>query len=46
MKVYPNDFRRVMEAQEQVRAEGMSEDEILMAAFEKNVEDKLRAGGN
>jgi glutamate synthase (ferredoxin) len=46
VKVYPNDFRRVMEAQEQVRAEGMSEDEILMAAFEKNVEDELRAGGN
>jgi glutamate synthase (ferredoxin) len=46
VKVYPNDFRRVMEAQDQVRAEGLSEDEILMAAFEKNVEDKLRAGGN
>ncbi len=46
VKVYPNDYRRVMEAQEEVRAEGLSEDEILMAAFEKNVEDKLRAGGN
>ncbi len=46
VRVYPNDYRRVMEAQEQARAEGVSEDEILMVAFERNVEDKLRAGGN
>jgi glutamate synthase (ferredoxin) len=45
-KVYPNDFRRVVEAQERVRKSGVSEDEVLMAAFLQNVEDQLRAGGN
>jgi glutamate synthase (ferredoxin) len=44
VKVYPDDFRRVVEAQEQVRAEGVSEDEILMTAFQRNIEDKVKRG--
>ncbi|UCF39412.1 MAG: glutamate synthase large subunit [Acidobacteriota bacterium] len=46
VKVYPNDYRRVIEAQEAVRREGLSEDEVLMAAFQKNIADRMRAGGN
>jgi glutamate synthase (ferredoxin) len=46
VRVYPNDFRRVLEAQARVRAEGVPEDEVLMAAFQKNLEDRMRAGGN
>jgi glutamate synthase (ferredoxin) len=45
VKVYPNDYRRVMEAKEQKRAEGLSEQEALMAAFEQNSLDSLGAGG-
>ena len=45
VKVYPNDYRRVLEAREQKRAEGLSEQEAMMAAFEQNSLDSLRAGG-
>jgi glutamate synthase (ferredoxin) len=46
VKVYPGDYRRVIEAQEEIRGEGLSEEEVLMAAFQKNVEDSMRASGN
>jgi glutamate synthase (ferredoxin) len=45
VKIYPNDYRRVLEAREQKRAEGLSEHEAMMAAFEQNSLDNLRAGG-
>ena len=45
VKVYPNDYRRVLEARDQKRAEGFSEQEAMMAAFEQNSLDSLRAGG-
>jgi glutamate synthase (ferredoxin) len=45
VKVYPNDYRRVMEAKDQKKAEGLSEQDALMAAFEQNSADRLRAGG-
>jgi glutamate synthase (ferredoxin) len=45
VKVYPNDYRRVLETREQKRAEGLSEQEAMMAAFEQNSLDSLRAGG-
>jgi glutamate synthase (ferredoxin) len=45
VKVYPNDYRRVLEAREQKRGEGLSEQEAMMAAFEQNSLDSLRAGG-
>lgn len=45
VKVYPNDYRRVLEAREEKRAEGFSEQEAMMAAFEQNSLDSLRTGG-
>ncbi len=44
-KVYPNDFRRVIETQNRFRKQGLSEDEAIMAAFEENAKDVARAGG-
>jgi glutamate synthase (ferredoxin) len=46
VKVYPNDYRRALEAQEKKRAEGLSDEEARMAAFYQNAADRLRAGGN
>ena len=46
VKVYPSDYRRVIEAQETIRKEGLSEEDVLMAAFQKNISDRMRAGGN
>jgi hypothetical protein len=45
VKVYPNDYHRVIEAQEEVRQTGLPEEQILMAAFQKNISDRLRAAG-
>jgi glutamate synthase (ferredoxin) len=45
VKVYPDDYRRVQEAREKRRAEGLSEEDAMMAAFEQNALDSLRAGG-
>jgi glutamate synthase (ferredoxin) len=44
-KVYPNDYRRVIETQRRLRDAGLSEDEAVMAAFEENAHDAARAGG-
>ncbi|MGF1578414.1 MAG: glutamate synthase large subunit [Gemmataceae bacterium] len=46
VKVYPKDFRRVIETQERLRAEGLPEDEVIMTAFEENARDVARAAGN
>jgi glutamate synthase (ferredoxin) len=45
IRVYPNDYRRVIETQNRLRAQGMSEEEAVMAAFEENAHDLSRAGG-
>lgn len=45
VKVYPNDYRRVIETQKRFKAQGLSEDEAVMAAFEENAHDLARAGG-
>jgi len=45
VKVYPNDFRRVIETQKRFKAEGLADDEAVMAAFEENVRDVARVGG-
>ncbi len=45
IKVYPNDYRRVLETQQRVRDAGVSEDDAEMAAFELNARDLARAGG-
>jgi glutamate synthase (ferredoxin) len=44
--VYPNDYRRAVETQERVAAAGLTAEEAEMAAFEQNVRDFTRVGGN
>jgi glutamate synthase (NADPH/NADH) large chain len=45
VKVYPNDYRRVLETQKRFKARGLTEEEAIMAAFEENARDLARAGG-
>lgn len=45
VKVYPNDYRRVIETQKRFKAQGLSDDEAIMAAFEENAHDLARVGG-
>jgi glutamate synthase (ferredoxin) len=45
VKVYPNDYRRVKEAQKRFKRQGLPEVEAVMAAFEENAHDLARAGG-
>ncbi len=45
VKVYPNDYRRVLETQKRYKASGLSDDEAIMAAFEENSHDASRVGG-
>ena len=46
VKVYPRDYRHVLEALERVRSEGLTGDEAVMAAFEENVHSLARISGN
>ena len=46
IKVYPRDYRHVLEALERVRSEGLTGDEAVMAAFEENVHSLARISGN
>jgi len=46
IRVVPNDYRRVIEAQARMREKGLSRDEAEMAAFEENVMDARRVAGN
>jgi glutamate synthase (ferredoxin) len=46
IRVVPNDYRRVMEAQARMRLKGLSQDEAEMAAFDENVMDARRVAGN
>ena len=45
VRVMPNDYKRVLDAQREMRAAGMSEEEAVWAAFESNSTDISRAGG-
>ncbi len=45
VKVYPNDYRRVIETQKRFKASGLPDDEAIMAAFEENAHDLMRIGG-
>ncbi len=45
VKVYPNDYRRVLETQRQFKAQGLPDEEAVMAAFEANAHDLARVGG-
>jgi glutamate synthase domain-containing protein 2/glutamate synthase domain-containing protein 1/glutamate synthase domain-containing protein 3 len=45
VKIYPNDYRRVIETQKQVLRTGLSLEEAVMVAFEQNAHDAARVGG-
>jgi glutamate synthase (ferredoxin) len=45
VKVFPNDYRRVIETLRRVKATGVSDDEAEMVAFGINAQDLARAGG-
>ncbi|MBL8208356.1 MAG: hypothetical protein JNM09_29260, partial [Blastocatellia bacterium] len=45
VRVMPNDYARVLESQAKMRAQGLPEEEAVMAAFEMNAKDVARAGG-
>jgi glutamate synthase (ferredoxin) len=46
VKVLPHDYRRMLEAQRQLRAKGMNQEEAELAAFEMNAHSEARVGGN
>jgi glutamate synthase (NADPH/NADH) large chain len=46
VKVIPKDFKRMMEQIAKVEAQGLSGERALLAAFEANMRDLSRAGGN
>jgi glutamate synthase (ferredoxin) len=46
VRIVPNDYRRVIEAQTRMRERGLSEEEAEMAAFDENVLDARRVAGN
>ncbi|HTN53388.1 MAG TPA: glutamate synthase large subunit [Anaeromyxobacter sp.] len=46
VRVMPNDYRRVLEAQARMREKGLPPDQAEMAAFELNAHDEARVGGN
>jgi glutamate synthase (ferredoxin) len=45
LRVMPNDYKRVLEAQKKMRETGLSAEEAEMAAFELNSHDVARLGG-
>jgi len=45
VKVYPNDYRRVIETQKRFQRQGLADEEAIMAAFEENAHDLMRVGG-
>jgi glutamate synthase domain-containing protein 2/glutamate synthase domain-containing protein 1/glutamate synthase domain-containing protein 3 len=46
VKVLPKDYKRVLEAEKRVKAQGLSGEEATMAAFLENMKDVSRVGGN
>ncbi len=46
VKVMPKDYKNVLQAMRQVEATGLSGEEAIMAAFELNTRDYVRASGN
>jgi glutamate synthase (NADPH/NADH) large chain len=46
VKVIPKDYKRMMEQIAKVQAQGMSGEQALLAAFEANMRDLSRVGGN
>jgi glutamate synthase (ferredoxin) len=46
VKVIPKDYQRMLACIERARAQGLTGDEAVMAAFEENARDLARVGGN
>jgi glutamate synthase (ferredoxin) len=46
VKVIPKDYERVLESLARVKAQGLSDDDAVMAAFEENARNVARVGGN
>jgi glutamate synthase (NADPH/NADH) large chain len=46
VRVMPNDYRRMLEAQARMRDKGMSQEDAAQAAFEENARSEARASGN
>ncbi|HCE18520.1 MAG TPA: glutamate synthase large subunit [Anaerolinea thermolimosa] len=46
VKVFPRDYKRMLQALHDVESEGLSGDEAIMAAFEINSRDLVRVSGN
>ncbi len=46
VKVLPKDYKRVVQALERVKSQGLSGEQAIMAAFEENAKDLARIGGN
>jgi glutamate synthase (ferredoxin) len=45
VKIYPADYRRVVETQDRMKDQGLSDSEVVMAAFQVNARNKARADG-
>jgi len=45
VKVIPNDYKRVLDAERRVLQTGVSADQAVMSAFELNSHDQARVGG-
>ena len=45
VKVMPKDYKRVLQALNRVKEQGLSGDQAIMAAFEENIRDVARVGG-
>ncbi|MFA5057095.1 MAG: glutamate synthase large subunit, partial [Opitutaceae bacterium] len=46
VKIMPKDYKRMLACIERAQAQGLSGDEVIMAAFEENARDLSRVGGN
>jgi glutamate synthase (ferredoxin) len=46
VKVMPKDYKRMLASIERAKAQGLTGDEAIMAAFEENARDLSRVGGN
>jgi glutamate synthase (NADPH) large chain len=46
VRVMPNDYRRVLEAQARMLQRGLAQEQAEMAAFEENAHDAMRVAGN
>jgi glutamate synthase (ferredoxin) len=46
IKVMPKDYKRVLQAYREIESAGLSGEQAIMAAFELNSKDLVRATGN